>query len=281
MSSDDPHADAFLVAPNPDTSSKLPWLVRLPIDGGLVLKVREPWPSTARVYCHRADAAWPDPIVEVVSVPVRSCQRRGAAIDLVLDRGNRNRSQFVFTRTRGREMIFWQTPATTKASRPGARVPRRRPEGLASGELRIIVDTRERYAWKFADRPVACDREALPVGDYAVVDAAYDVVATVERKSVDDLASSLSDGSLAFAVAALAALTGPAVVVVEGRYGDLAKRPHVSAGYLVELLARIQARTPDVPIVFCDSRPLAQEYAYRFLASAYVEHGRLPTLPVE
>ena len=197
----------------------------------------------------------------------------------MLDRGNRNRSQFVFTVARGREMIFWQTPATTKASRPGARVPRRRPEGFAAGELRIIVDTRERYAWKFADRPVACDREALSVGDYAVVDSAYDVVATVERKSVDDLAGSLSDGSLAFAVAALAALPGPAAVVVEGRYGDLAKRPHVAAGYLVELLARIQTRTPDVPIVFCDSRPLAEEYAYRFLASAYVEHGRLRVDP--
>jgi hypothetical protein len=276
MSADDLHGHAFLVAPNPDGDSKLPWLVRLPIDGGLVLKVREPWPSTARVYCHRSDQPWPDTLAEVVSVPVRSCQRRGAAIDLVLERGNRNRSQFVFTRARGREMIFWQTPATTKAARPGARVPRRRPEGFTAGELRIIVDTRERYAWKFADRPVELDREALNVGDYAVVDSAYDVIATVERKSVDDLAKCLNDGSLAFAVAALAALPGPACVVVEGRYGDLAKRPHVGAGYLVELLARIQVRTPDVPIVFCDSRPLAEEYAYRFLASAYVEHGRLP-----
>jgi hypothetical protein len=271
------HSDTleFLVAPNPDESSKLGWLVRLPIDGGLVLKVREPWPSTARVYCHRADGPWPEELPEVVSVPVRSCQRRGAAIDLVLDRGNRNRSQFVFTRSRGRELIFWQTPATAKAARPGVRVPRRRPEGFGSGELRIVVDTRERYAWKFADRPVVAEREALPVGDYAVVDDAYDVVATVERKSLDDLAKCLNDGSLAFAVAELAALPGPACVVVEARYGQLASRPHASGGYLVEVLARIQARTPDVPIVFCDSRPLAEEYAYRFLAAGYVEHARL------
>jgi hypothetical protein len=41
--------EAFLVARNPDAESSLPYLVRLPIDGGLILKVRDTWPTTARV----------------------------------------------------------------------------------------------------------------------------------------------------------------------------------------------------------------------------------------
>jgi hypothetical protein len=42
--------------------------------------------------------------------PLRSCVRRGAAIDLVLDRARENRSQLVFTTARGREVVFWQSP---------------------------------------------------------------------------------------------------------------------------------------------------------------------------
>ena len=53
-------AASFVVARNPQADSKLPYLLRLPLEGGLVLKAREPWPATARVYCHRFEEAWPE-----------------------------------------------------------------------------------------------------------------------------------------------------------------------------------------------------------------------------
>ncbi len=53
------HTRVFLVARNPDADSKLPYLLRLPLEDGIVLKARESWPATARVYCHRFDQAWP------------------------------------------------------------------------------------------------------------------------------------------------------------------------------------------------------------------------------
>ncbi|MBA3778529.1 MAG: hypothetical protein H0X16_04380 [Chloroflexi bacterium] len=37
----------FVVARNPDPDSRLPYLVRLPIDGGLILKVRDTCPGRA------------------------------------------------------------------------------------------------------------------------------------------------------------------------------------------------------------------------------------------
>ena len=37
----------FVVARNPQDDSKLPYLLRLPLEGGLVLKARERWPTTA------------------------------------------------------------------------------------------------------------------------------------------------------------------------------------------------------------------------------------------
>lgn len=39
-------------------------------------------------------------------------------------------------------------------------------------------------------------------------------------------------------------------------------------GVLAEELAEAQVRFPSVPIVFCETRPLAQEWTYRFLGAA-------------
>ena len=75
----------FEVAANPDPDSTLPFLIRLPLSGGeLVLKARDSWPRTAKVYCHRAEDGWPDDPKIVERIPVRSCQRRGVAIDLTV-----------------------------------------------------------------------------------------------------------------------------------------------------------------------------------------------------
>jgi hypothetical protein len=119
-------AASFLVARNPQEDSRLPYLLRLPLEGGLILKARATWPATARVYCHRFEEPWPKDCDIIEQTPVRLCQRRGAAIDLVLDRPQRARSQFVFTQVKGREAIFWQTQKTARAANPGGRIPRRR-----------------------------------------------------------------------------------------------------------------------------------------------------------
>ena len=263
----------FEVARNPDATSRLPYLVRLPLPGGdLVLKARAPWPRTGAVYCHPADGEWPEPpeAAELVErVPVRSCRRRGGAIDLVLDRPREHRSQLVFTRVRGRQVIFWQSPRTARAARPGVRVPGRRAAGLE--RLTILVDTRERYPWRFASqRAVSTERRALPAGDYAVEAPGGELLAVVERKTLADLSGSLVDGSLSYLLAELAALPR-AAVVVEDRYAGVFKLEHVQPGFVADLLGALAVRYPAVPVVFCDTRPLAQEWAYRFLGAAVAE----------
>jgi hypothetical protein len=80
---------------NPDADSKLPYLVLLPLGDGIVLKARESWPATARVYCHRVEGAWPTEAEIIEETRVRLCRRRGVAIDLALDRPRLARSQFV------------------------------------------------------------------------------------------------------------------------------------------------------------------------------------------
>ena len=97
----------------------------------MVLKARDTWPRTAKIYCHRAEE-WPADAEVVERVPTRACQQRGASIDLVLDRSPENRSQLVFTRIKGREAIFWQSPRTARQARPAVTTPRARAAGLSA-----------------------------------------------------------------------------------------------------------------------------------------------------
>ena len=256
----------FRVARNPDAESRLPYLIWLPIEGGLVLKARETWPRASRVFCAQDATRWDQAAGLLEDVPILLCRRRGAAIDLVLDRPSLSRSQFVFTVARGRPAIWWQTQKTAQAANPGARIPR----GRSAGALTIAIDTREKYGWKFADRALAIERRALPAGDYAAI-VGQAVVAAIERKTLENLATSLSDGSLAFQLQRLAELPR-AAIVVEGDYPDLFRTQPGRGSWLADMVGRLAVRYPEVPLVFAGSRKFAEEWAYRFLSAAVADH---------
>lgn len=255
------------MARNPDPESTLPYLIRLPLGArGVVLKARDTWPRTAKVFCHPA-TEWPEEPEILERVPVRSCVRRGAAIDLVLDRSRESRSQIVFTRIRGgREAIFWQSARTAKQARPNVGLPRARS---AAGPLAILVDTYEQHPWRFGHQQATTERRSLSVGDYGV-ELDGRLVAAVERKSLVDLVSSLTTGKLRYAVAELAALPR-AAVVVEERYSAVFKLTRVRPAVVADGLAELQVRYPSVPVVFAETRPLAQEWTYRYLGAALAE----------
>jgi transposase InsO family protein len=157
---------------------ELPYLLRLPLEDGIVLKARESWPATARVYCHRFEQAWPTEAEIIEQTPVLVCRRRGAAIDLVLDRPRLARSQFVFTQVKEREAIFWQTQKTARSANPGGRIPRRR---TLADAVTIAVDTRERYPYRFASKQLKRCERPFP-RNYAVHSPDGSVLAAVERK---------------------------------------------------------------------------------------------------
>lgn len=261
----------FIVARNPDPQSALPFLLRLPIDGGLWLKAKESWPRSSRVYCHPAAIDEIGELEILERVPVSACVRRGPAIDLLLARGNNRRSQFVFTSARGRSMILWQTPKAAASARPGVRIAPVRAAQIDS----IIVDTRERYGYKFGTHRIALVRRALPAGDYAV--ECGGALIAVERKTLDDFVHSLVNGSLGYAAAELAHLRS-AAIVVEGTYSALLRHEYTRPGFLADLLARLQVRYPAVPIVFAESRKLAEEWTFRFLNAAHAEGTAMPLL---
>jgi hypothetical protein len=255
----------LIIASNPDPDSTLPYLVRVPISGGLVFRTKGTWPRTTALYCHPVPATeWPDAPEVVERIPLQACSRRGAAIDLVAQRSREKRSQIVFTRARGRDMVFWQSPRTRKQARPDVRLPTARAAALT--EMEIVVDSHERYAYRFGSQQVRTVTRALPCGDYGIT-LAGNLVASVERKSLSDLVSSLTTGRLRFALAELAALPR-AAVVVEDRYSQVFALEWVRPAVVADGLAELQVRWPSIPIVFCETRKLAEEWTYRYLAAA-------------
>ncbi len=205
---------------------------------------------------------------------MRSCVRRGAAIDLVLDRGRENRLADRRHQCPRAADDLLADRAHIQAGAPRGSVPGARASGVA--DLEIAVDIRERYPFTFADRQATTRREPLKAGDYGlVVDGLLQ--ATVERKSLADLVSSLTTGKLKFQLTELASVPRAAAVVEEG-YSRVFKLDHVRPSVVADGIAECHVRFPTVPIVFCETRKLAQEWTYRFLAAARVGpvrgHGR-------
>ncbi|GAA4746999.1 ERCC4 domain-containing protein [Actinomycetospora chibensis] len=262
----------LVVARNPDPGSSLGFLLWIPLGDGLLFRTSGTWPRTTALYCHPADLdEWPagDDLEIVERVALRSCARRGAAVDVVLDRARENRSQIVYTRGRGRDMVFWQSPRTRKQARPQVRTPSARPaalDGTGADEIEIVVDAHERYPYRFASQQTRTVRRALPAGDYGVV-LGDTLVASVERKSLPDLISSVANGRLRFALGELSALPR-AAVVVEDRWSQVFAQRRVRPAQVADSLAELQVRWPDVPIVFAETRPLAEEWTFRYLAAA-------------
>ena len=90
----------------------------------------------------------------------------------------------------------------------------------------------------------------------------------MERKSLVDLVASLTGGKLRYTLAELAALPR-AAVVVEDRYSRVFKLDRIRPAVVADGLAELQVRWANVPIVFCETRQLAEEWTYRFLAAAH------------
>jgi hypothetical protein len=169
----------------------------------------------------------------------------------------------------------WCSPASKAAARGSSGSPRAPPArpgpGSASpaaelAHLTILIDTRERYPYRFTQQQATTERRALPVGDYAIVHEEQ-IVAVVERKSLHDLVRRLIDGQFTYALADLATVPR-AAVVVEDRYSSLFKLEHTKPGFVTEMLAALTIRYRTVPIHFAETRPLAEEWTYRFLGAA-------------
>ncbi len=251
--------------------------------GGRVLfavRARERWPGAgSQVFCLRereTDRAEAPETLE--RVPVAHLSRLGRKLSVTLDRAQRKRCEFLILekpRQGGgvHEQVFFRTEAAVRAHRSS-----KYAELSARADLRIVIDSAERYPWSFSGGEVT--RRKLPVGDYALWHDERPV-AIVERKTLDNLLGDLAElKGLHQQLAELAAWPH-AALVIEAQYADFGNPDKIgrwSAAHLLRVLGELPALFPNVQCVFAGNRKLANVWTQRWFAAvrAALVQPRLP-----
>lgn len=254
------------------TDSKFPF--RISVEQGsralLVLRAQDRWPAPGgQVFCLREKAFDPaEPLELVEQVPVTTLTRFGKKLSLVLDRPLNKRCDFLFltkpfkNRPGEYEQIFFRTQKSLRQHQS-----RGRGQLFDQGTLEVVIDSAERYPWKFVDAQVR--REKLPAGDYALLHLAR-IVAVVERKSFDNMLQDFSKIQILHQTFAELAAFPHSALVIEAQYGDFLvpeKVRPVQVTRAARLLAEISALHQRVPVIFAGNRKLANEWASGFFAA--------------
>lgn len=261
---------------------RFPFRIRIEQEGRALLAVRaqHQWPGPgANVFCLREvehdETEWLEPVERV---PVAHVGRIGQKLSVTLDRPSRKRCEFLRIRKPGRngapprEQMFFRTETGMRAHRTSGRV-----ELVPERALDVVIDSAERYPWRFPGSRVV--KRKLPVGDYAVLDREK-ILALVERKSLPNLLTDLSQIRGLHQQFAELASYPRAAVVVEAQYGDLGRPEKIGrwpTAHLLRVVGELSALHPTVPLVFAGNRKLANVWTQRlFTAALSAEHQNVP-----
>ncbi|MGE0355011.1 MAG: ERCC4 domain-containing protein [Gemmatimonadales bacterium] len=251
-------------------NGRFPYRVSIEQAGRLVVAVRAQarWPGPGQqIFCLRERELHPDePLERIETLPVLQLSRVGRKLTVVLDRPNRKRCEFltvVKPRAGGTgtyEQIFFRTQSGVRAHRSRGRVELR----AAPEELRIVVDSGERYPWRFPGAELS--RRKLPAGDYALLDGER-IAAVVERKTLENLLTDMAAIQVLHQQLADLASYETAALVIEAEYRDFldpgrARRWPVE--HVSRVMAELSALHPRLPIIYAGNRRLANAWAQRY-----------------
>jgi hypothetical protein len=254
------------------TGDRFPFHVRVEQDGRAILAVRaaSAWPGPGQqVFCLRDDGRDDGDLLEVIEqVPILQVTRLGRKLAIVLDRPQRKRCEFLFIdkpykdRPGAYEQVFFRTESGIRSHRSRSRLEVR-PE--ADTPLTVVIDTAERYPWRFTGATIL--RRKLAAGDYALL-AADQVLATVERKSFDNLLADLGAMQALHHALAHLAQQSHAALVVEAQYADFLDDKRLTgrwpATFTARALAELQVMHPTLTVVYAGNRTLANQWTFRF-----------------
>jgi hypothetical protein len=252
---------------------------RLAIEQGgrtvIALRTQARWPGPGQqIFCLREGELDPDEALEPLErVPVAHLTRVGRKLTIALDRATRKRCEILVVQkarkdgSGAHEQIFFRTESGIRAHRSRSRVELRAAAsaGDPAPPLRVVIDSTERYPWRFPGAEVL--RRKLAAGDYALLQGERPA-AVVERKSFDNL---LNDaGAIQALHHQLADLASHevAALVIEADYRDFLDPRRLKgrwpAAHLARLLAEVAALHPRLPVIYAGNRTLANQWTVRF-----------------
>lgn len=259
---------------------RLPFRISIEQDGRLILAVRAQaqWPGPGQnIFCLRERELDPAEVLEELQrVPVVALNHVGRKLAVALDRPQRKRCEFLTVRKPRRdgagtyEQVFFRTESAIRAHRSRSRVELRD----APGTLAVVVDSAERYPWRFPGATVS--RRKLAVGDYGLL-AGERLVAVVERKSFDNLLTDVGALQALHQQLADLASVSTAALVIEAEYRDFLDSARLDgrwpATHLARVLGELSALHPRLPIVYAGNRKMANAWTHQFFRSLGARHA--------
>lgn len=255
-------------------SRRFPYRVSIEQNGRLLVAVRAQarWPGPGQqIFCLRERELDPaEPLEPVERVPVAQLTRLGRKLALVLDRPNRKRCELLVVQkpradgTGSYEQVFFRTESGIRSHRSRTRLELAPPPSV----LTIVVDSAERYPWRFPG--AAIQRRKLAAGDYALLDGER-TAAVVERKSYDNLLTDVGAIQALHQQLADLASHAAAALVIEADYRDFLDPVRLGGrwppAHLARVLAEVAALHPALPVIYAGNRKLANLWTYRFFGA--------------
>lgn len=272
----------WIVEKRPDKKFPYRLTIRQDNEDILVLLVQDRWPGQrGNIFCIRETQKDENAkLEEVERVNIISIRRYGKRISVVLDRAKEKRCDFIFLKKKYKnkegeyEQIFWRTQKAISENRPKVKL-----STYYSGKLNIIIDSGERYPWKFPNCYV--ERDKLPAGDYALK-GENGLIAVVERKSFENIIAELGKMPAFHQQLGELSLYKYSALVIEANYSDFFKPEKLkfySPTFTSKAIAELCAYHPKLQITFSGNRKLANEWTYKFFqAVAANEQDKIPQI---
>jgi hypothetical protein len=257
-------------------NSRFPFRLLIEQEPGrfLCFDVQDRWPGPGKsVFCIArpsiAEDGLPAGAEPVDACYIKAVQPYGRKLTVILDRKIRKRSWFITVERESKttpgkkyQQTFWITQSSAAARRGGSYLSRRGKEP----DLAIVRDSRERYGYRFPEHDV--EEAELEAGDYALKNAAGEVIAVVERKTREQFTADIATLEVIKArLLEMSARYRHSALVIEADYATLVnpkKNRFYSAGLVADIIADLHAGFPGVQIVFCSNRKLAREWVERY-----------------
>jgi len=227
-----------------------------------------------RIFCLREKES-PQPgevLEEAERVDIVAFHERGRRLSVVLDRKRYKRCDFLFLDKpykdrpgESYEQIFWLTQKAITQHRPAYK-------GVTSSSSTVFtvrIDSNERYPWRFPG--IVTERGPLPAGDYALMDG-DDIVALVERKTLDNLLADFGTMPVLHQKLAELATYKNNAIVIEAPYADFlnpAKMHYYKAGFCASAIGELHALHPNLRIIYCSNRKVANEWTRHYFAAVW------------
>jgi len=246
---------------------------RITIKGGnceeLKLLAQNRWPGQkGNVFCLRDKENDNSGFVEIERVNIVSFKKFGKKVSVILDRQKEKRCDFLFLKKKYKDrneyydQIFFRTQKLISESRLKFKLSTYYP-----GNMNIIIDVNERYPWSFNGCNV--ERDKLRVGDYALKNE-NGIISVVERKTYENMIAEFAHMEVFHQKLSELKVYKNSALVIEADYKDFLnpdKLKYYSTNFAAKAMGELFAFHPDLQIIFCSSRKLANEWVYRYFYS--------------